>query len=88
MHWLVCKSLAWDLEAQQADYLLARDLDSRSGHTIQCRNRRPVVSHVGLRLTFIGLLLGKRSLDSNAWFVILCRGRVTKWDTLIGSEPR
>lgn len=41
-----------------------------------------------LSLTFIGRLLGNRSFDSNAWLMILCRGRVTRWDTWIGSEPR
>jgi hypothetical protein len=30
---------------------------------------------------------GKRSLLSNAWFVILWRGRVTRWETWIGSAP-
>lgn len=38
-------------------------------------------------LTFIGRLDGKRSLDSKAWFVMLCRGRVTRWETWIGSAP-
>lgn len=37
--------------------------------------------------TFMGRLDGKRSLDSKAWLVMLCRGRVTRWETWIGSAP-
>lgn len=35
----------------------------------------------------MGRLEGRRSLDSKAWLIMLCLGRVTRWDSWIGSTP-
>lgn len=75
--------------AQPVGYPLGHGLGSELGHTSRFQSRQPVVSYLeAARRTFIGLLLGNRNLDSNAWLIMLCRGRVTRWDTWIGSEPR